>query len=356
MTDELVAYLLDDLCPERRAEVERRLANDPQWQREFERLKECFATSDDPTKCVEEPPQDLVKRTCGCVARGTVIPNEASPVGDDKKRRGAAAAAFVAAPVGGGAGWSIADLTVAAGVLGVLGMLVFPALRESRDAARRLTCQNNLRTLSSGMYDFQENHGGWLPTIDPDAPAGLYSVALADDVGFDRRELRSMLVCPESELADKIARGETVIYIPTYAEVERLEGAERAKLLSGLSGIYAYRVGYQDDESNYHQVKYTGGPAQPMLADPPRPATLGLRSSNHDGGGQNVAYQQMCVKFQDNCDLAVSLDPIFLNMQGQHAAGCNKDDIVMLRGNAAPLSPTPIPFLQPVGSFSADGE
>ena len=69
MTDELVAYLLDDLCPERRAEVERRLGHDAEWQREFERLKECFAETGDPAKCADEPPQDLVTRTCCMVEK-----------------------------------------------------------------------------------------------------------------------------------------------------------------------------------------------------------------------------------------------------------------------------------------------
>jgi hypothetical protein len=336
MTDELVAYLLDDLCPDRRAEVERRLATDPQWQREFERLKECFATSDDPAKCIDDPPRDLVKRTCRCVERA-----------DQKPSRFAAAFASPVA-LGGSSTWSLADLTVAGGVLAVLGMLMLPALRESRDASRRFTCQNNLQTLASGLFAFQENHGGWLPTTAPDAPAGLYAVALAEDVGFGRRDLAHLLVCPDSELADKISRGDAVVYIPTYAELARLEGEQRARLIGGLGGIYAYRVGYRDDQGAYHQVKYTGALEEPMLADPPRLESLGVRSANHAGCAQNVAYQRLCVKYRTNCDLAASLDPIFLNMDGFHAAGCTQNDIVMLRGDAFPAGAGSALLFQPV--------
>jgi hypothetical protein len=345
MTDELVAYLLDDLCPERREEVERRLATDADWQCEFQRLKECFATTNDPAKCVEEPPRDLVKRTCRCVQRA-----------DQDLSRSATAAAFVAAPTAGaGSSWSLADFTVAGGVLAVLSMLMLPALRESRDAARRIACQDNLRTLGTGLYRFQEDHGNWLPTIPQNAPAGLYAVALAEDVGFDRNELARLLVCPESELADKIARGEAVVYIPTYAELARLEGEERARVIRNMGGSYAYRVGYED-QNEYRQVKFTGGVEQPMLADAPRLSPMGVRSVNHDGCGQNVIYQQMCVKYRTNCDLATSLDPIFLNMLGRHAAGCGKDDIVMLKSDRSPLGPEPVAWVHPVSTEGDSGE
>jgi hypothetical protein len=334
MTDELVAYLLDDLCPERRAEVERRLASDPAWQREFDRLKECFASTEDPEKCIEEstqndgPPQDLVSRTCRCVR--TI---------DHLKRRSPATAAFTASgALGGASRWSMADLAVAAGVLAVLGMLVLPALRESRDASRRISCQNNLQTLASGMFKFQEDHGGWLPTVAPDQPAGLYSVALAEDAGLDRRELAHLLVCPESDLADRISRGDTVLYIPSYAELAQLEGQQRANFLRTLGGIYAYRVGYRDKQGAYHQVKYTGELEQPMLTDPPQVASIGVRSGSHDGCAQNVAYQGLSTRLRYNCDLAASRDPIFLNYDGEHAAGCSEEDVVMLRGDAFPMS------------------
>jgi hypothetical protein len=217
-------------------------------------------------------------------------------------------------------------------------MLMLPALRESRDAARRITCQNNLQTLASGMFKFQENHGGWLPTVAPDQPAGLYSVALAEDVGLDRSELAHLLVCPESELADRVSRGDTVVYIPTYAELARLEGPRRAEVIRSLGGIYAYRVGYRDRQGAYHQVRYTGEREEPMLTDPPQVASIGFRSGNHDGCAQNVAYQGLSTRLRYNCELAASRDPIFLNYDGEHAAGCGRNDVVMLRGDAYPMS------------------
>ena len=139
MTDELVAYLLDDMCPERRAEIEQRLQSDRAWQRELERLKDCLAATGDPAKCIEDPPRDLVHRTCCYV---TQVDNVHGSV--DVPAPVAGRAAVVAAPALPAAttSLSLADVAVGGGVLLLVGMLVVPALRESRDATRRLACQD----------------------------------------------------------------------------------------------------------------------------------------------------------------------------------------------------------------------
>jgi hypothetical protein len=342
MTDELVAYLLDDLCPDRRAEVERRLAEDAEWQGEFDRLKECFATTSDPAKCVAEPPGDLVARTCQCVERA----------GQPKRQRSSRAAAFAAAPitVGTGSNWSFADMAVAGGVLTVLAMLVLPALRESRDAARRTTCQNNLRELGTGLIRFQDNHGHWLPTIAPDAPAGMFAVSLADDVGINRGDLAQWLVCPESPMADQVFRGEVEIDIPHRAELAELRGRERVRVVRTMAGTIAYRVGFEDELGQYHDVKYTGAEAEPMLADAARSAPVGVRSASHDGCGQNVLYQPMCVKYCTNSDLAESVDSLYLNRLGLQAAGYGPGDVVMLGSDREPEIPDPIVLLRGAGT------
>jgi len=59
MTEELFAYLMDDLPSDRRAEVEAKLAADPAWQNELKRLQECLAANEDPCHCLEEPPANL---------------------------------------------------------------------------------------------------------------------------------------------------------------------------------------------------------------------------------------------------------------------------------------------------------
>ena len=345
MTDELIAYLLDDLCPERRAQVEQRLESDTAWQREYDRLRECLLaageTSDGDSAscesvngerrpCVDEPPQDLVTRTCCFVNRVEQRSTAAS----------ASAAGFTAAPTSAGAfgNWSFADVAVGGGVLLLLGMLMAPALRESRDTTRLMVCQSNLNKLGFALYQYQDNHGKWLPPVLPGHSAGEFSAALADYVGIDRNEIAQLIVCPESELADQIARGERVIIISPQRELGRMSVEERKRAIRDMAGSYAYRAGYLDDRGMYRSVKYSGRADEPMMADVPTLSAAGVRSGNHVGG-QNVLDEGLGVNFRKNCDLARNVDNIYLNLNGDHALGLSSTDVVLMRPEYGPEGP-----------------
>ncbi|MCA9260035.1 MAG: hypothetical protein KDA61_12575, partial [Planctomycetales bacterium] len=81
MTDQLVAYLLDDLTDEQRLEIERLLAESPDARAELARLARCLRAGGSPCTCRdaldavpgeddldddfdEAPPVDLADRTC----------------------------------------------------------------------------------------------------------------------------------------------------------------------------------------------------------------------------------------------------------------------------------------------------
>jgi hypothetical protein len=378
MTDELVAYLLDDLSTDRRAAVEQRLQNDAAWQREFERLKECFASCDetagdpagsdptdrdsagrdpagrDPAKCAGanarqsnrvggmaetvEPPRDLVHKTCCFVERAC---GSAGP-GDSAK------AATLASAAGDGgsrkSSWSMADFAVGGGVLIVLGMLMMPALQESRGAARRLTCENNLRTLGAGLYSYQQNHGHWLPTVGPGQTGAQYVAALAQHSGFRPEELAPLLMCPDSPEAQRASEMKATVRIPSYEELASTFDKRRVPAAKPWAGNYAYVVGYRDERGEYHYVKYTGSDAKPMLADPPQLSALGILSGSHGGRGQNVLDQSLGVQFRTNTQLAADTDNMFLNKFLAHDAGCDPDDTVLIRCDAEvsemPLMPS----------------
>ncbi|HEX6960511.1 MAG TPA: hypothetical protein VF175_01480, partial [Lacipirellula sp.] len=200
MTDEILAYLMDDLPPQRRAAVEEKLATDFAWQREKRRIEECLADCGDPCKCVEEPPQDLVTKTCHLVENSDEIIEARRQT--KKKRRHTPAPVFSAANACGCGSrrWSIADLTVGGGVLTMVVLLVIPALVESRDASRRSFCQNNLRTFGAALFKYQENHANYLPAIGPAENAGRYAIELLENGLLTREQLQQLLVCPESPL------------------------------------------------------------------------------------------------------------------------------------------------------------
>jgi hypothetical protein len=323
MTDELVAYLLDDLCPERRAEVERRLETDAAWRRELERLRECLAATGDPSRCVEEPPRDLVHKTCCFVERSGTAPATAGLTP-------------VALRSGVGSHWSLADVTVGGGVLLTLGMLMLPALRESRDATRRAVCENNLRVLSSALFDYQTEHGHRLPRVIPGESAGEFVLELVESGVIDREALADALVCPDSKLADDRFAGRADWRIPSRQELEAADAERRQQLVVWLGGTYAYRVGYFDAAQAYHDVGYTGATDEPVMADAPRLSSSGVRSGNHGGCGQYVMYQGHSVRFRANSDLAADVDNIYLNQDGEHAAGLDRWDVVLIKSGYGP--------------------
>ena len=63
------------------------------------------------------------------------------------------------AEIGRRAGFSLVELLVVMGLVGLLLAIAMPAVTRSRQAARRTECLNNLRNLALGLTMFDETHG-----------------------------------------------------------------------------------------------------------------------------------------------------------------------------------------------------
>ncbi|MEQ8835166.1 MAG: type II secretion system protein, partial [Lacipirellulaceae bacterium] len=260
-TDELVAYLLNDLSDDRRAEVESRLAVDPQWRSELERLKECLGEGHEPGDCgqpseaqhTDEPPGDLVTRTCTLVDS---VCDSVSGLSQTSER------------CSGRSRWTLADVCVATGVVLILSALVLPAIRGSRDDARRIACQNNLRTLGTALYDYAQAHDGQLPTIRANENAGMFAVKLASAGYLPPQELAQSLVCPESKLAGESTNRRVLVRVLSSRDMHG-DVKLKVQLWPIMGGSYAYRLGHFDKYGQYQQVPFTGSRHAPMLSDAP---------------------------------------------------------------------------------------
>ncbi|MCG8451458.1 MAG: DUF1559 domain-containing protein, partial [Pirellulales bacterium] len=175
MRDELLAYLLNDADPEQRKRIEHHLENDPTWQHEFEKLRKCFEAGQSEEQSRYCPPEGLVDRTCSFVQRAVrenqcTTATDLTPASLSESRERCAKSSR----------WSLLDLTVGGAILLGVGVLLFPALIESRDAARRAQCQDNLREIGTALVEFHNRGRRGLPHVGFQENAGMFVVELAD--------------------------------------------------------------------------------------------------------------------------------------------------------------------------------
>ena len=215
----------------------------------------------------------------------------------------------------------------------------FAGAAQSRDAARRNDCANNMRQMGGLLVCYSDQHRHFFPFVAANENAGIYTVRLvdADTIGAD--ELARLLVCRSSPLADQIAAGRVVVRIPTMERLRRATAGELASLRDSMGGSYAYRIGYIDGNV-YVGIRDDRSPNSPILADAPSFELAGLKTINHGGCGQNVLYQDQSVRYQQSCTLPGLNDHLFLNAAGQPAAGRGPFDVVL---GSSPTTPGVVP-------------
>src|SRR5262245_17702820 len=131
MRELLIRYLLGELDADERRDLQARLRESPELRAELAQLRSCLASSQDEDLFAPDAPSGLAARTAERVVGGEE-PSESAI------RRREERLSNAGDPPAGILGWSLADLTVAGGVMLAVSMLLFPALRSSRDGTRQV--------------------------------------------------------------------------------------------------------------------------------------------------------------------------------------------------------------------------
>jgi hypothetical protein len=330
MREQLIRYLLGELDVEQRREVRALLRDNPELQKELEHLRECFAANQDDD--IEPlPPGRLAERTADRVTSSDDFELEVA-----SSRSGMTPSSE---PPTGILGWSLADLTVAGGVMLAVSMLVFPALRDSRDGTRRTVCQNNQQQLWLIATRYANDHHGFYPQIRPNENAGIMLERLIEGGYVEPGELAVLVVCPASPVARDIKSGELAFRVPSCEEFRQMEPDDLLQATAQLSPSYGIRMPQKIGDDYVDQRVDTPRHSRldplfgDMSGDPANPMSSHHRGSviqfvDRDGSVVSLAATAPSTVLND-------ADP-YRNDLGMMAAGIGRFDVVVAASNALP--------------------
>lgn len=295
MHQQLLGHLLGALDDDEQEWVEARLQHDEEYRRHWVALRRRMA----PLLALRpdtEPPPDLAQQTCRLVASfATFAPKPQSK----SHRKMSPDCTLSDRPTH--FGWL--DLAAAAMILVVIGILVPPAIQNSRFQSRLASCQNRLRQVGLGLTQYGYHHGNQVSVLADNerlTDAGRFVADLIDSgvTSDDGRDL-----CPDAWLAAQGAlpssrrvgshatdlrspttAGPKAVPLSPSAWVQTTQVSNRA--WSGIS-----RNGTNNDVADPPPA------AVALLADAPSADMPGQIADVHDGQGRNMFFEDGHVDF-----------------------------------------------------------
>lgn len=324
--ESLVALLLDDVSIAEQAVLAKRTSADPELRERIEKLAACLGveipdwvtdgnsqTTPGDSTAPPEPPSDLASRTVDNVLSESAV---------------------IAAPAtaSGRPTLSLLDTGALIVAAGLIGMLVSPALFESRESARRTACQNQLKEIGQALLAYSARHDGRFPEVGPTDPAGVYTVRLADERFIDRDELSRLVVCPASPPINPRESIRRSAPIPTLAQLDAAPRLLYERLKHYIGGSFSYALPHTDGE-RLVAVTNQGHCRKPILGD--SPAGPCETMSVHPGG-YNVLFHDGGLRFVDSPWHGGTQDNLFRNADRVVAAGLSDHDAVLARSGDSP--------------------
>jgi hypothetical protein len=312
MQPDLVGYLWQCLDADEHRRVSEQLDADPKLRDDLAALRERLA----PLESDREPEPapaglavDTMARIAEHVCRDRQLP-KAPPVttraaGSDRpwRRR--------------------IDVAVAASiVLTSLGLLL-PTVLILQEQAGRARCQDNLRTMWTGLKEYKSEYRRLPDPGKVSRPVAGMIAPLLRDARFLPQDAH--LVCPATKVPDNVDL--------SVADLDKLPRNQFDEIAPRLLPGYAYSLGYRDPDGKLHSVDTMDIDAQqlPIIADSPAATPTVGNSPNHVGHGQNLLYMDGHADFRTTRMLGTgdALDDIYLNKHNLAKAGVDARDVVL---------------------------
>ena len=313
---DLIGYLLGALEPDSHTAIRRALRNDRGLRARLEHLQQTLAPLDE-SRHEFEPPSGLVARTLASVESARRRPREVP------------------------ADWTASrslrpiDLVLAVSACLMLVTLAVPALLNTREHSRIMSCQWNLKEVGERLTSYaQTRPDRSYPPIrvsDELAFAGAAAVFLRDAHLLEPKS--EFLICPGSQWTQDRWLG-----IPSRQELIEAGPERLPEMQRQAGGSYGWYLGVVVDR-RYRPPRNRGRSSFALLSDAPPLQSPSLTSFNHGRQGYNVLCDDMHVEFMRVERMATAPDNPLRNHLGQVAPGIGPNDSVV-----APSEVPPRPF------------
>jgi len=168
------------------------------------------------------------------------------------------------------AGFTLIELLVVIAIIGILIGLLLPAVQQVREAARRISCANNIRQLTLGCLNYESAHG--------DFPQGILA-AVDDDMGEDDDGWGwGAQILPQIE-AGNIFNSLNPAFADDPGVFKDTYDATMLPIVGGEEPIPAFRCPSSGMEANAPEF-LSGGP---ITSAPIREESIGYATSDYKG-------------------------------------------------------------------------
>jgi prepilin-type N-terminal cleavage/methylation domain-containing protein/prepilin-type processing-associated H-X9-DG protein len=166
-------------------------------------------------------------------------------------------------------GFTLVELLVVIAIIGILVALLLPAIQAAREAARRMSCTNNLKNIGLACMNYENAKGtlppgavnhlkngdngfSWQVLVLPYVEEG----AMNDDIARAVKERQAKTPndpIDAYEIADTYGQGITIFLCPTDTEIkDKFNQGLSSSSYSGVMGSYASRTGISPCAPRHH--------------------------------------------------------------------------------------------------------